>query len=395
MQALCLEWMINVKIAVSTETTMGALMANRRAYKIAVFDGDGIGPEIMAPAIEVLDAVLAKLPGVEVQYTHLPAGAQHFAKTGDALPKASVEVARASDAVLLSAMGLPHIRKADGTEITPQIELRFILGLYAGVRPVKIFPGQKNPLSDPRAGNIDFVLIRESTEGMFAFMNEGKIIDNDYATETLKITRAGSERLFDFAFRLAQRRARVRKLKNEGRAGHVTCVDKANVFRAFWFFRTIFEETAKKFPEIGATSSYVDAFAMQMIQRPWDFDVVVTENMFGDILSDLGAGLMGSLGLAPSADIGDEHAVFQPCHGTAPDIAGKGIANPSAMFLSAAMMLDWLALKHGDCRLTEGALMIENAVGEILRRGGDALTRDMGGKANTRTFTDSVLALIN
>ena len=152
------------------------------------------------------------------------------------------------------------------------------------------------------------------------------------------ITRAVSEKLFDFAFRLAQRRQAAGRGK-----GLVHCVDKANVFQAFAFFRRIFRERAAGFPDIRAEAAYVDATALTMVRNPWDLDVLVTENMFGDILSDLGAGLMGGMGMAPSADIGERHAVFQPCHGSAPDIVGRGLANPTASFLSAAMMLDWLA----------------------------------------------------
>lgn len=375
-------------------------MAAKTSFNIAVFDGDGIGPEIMAPTLELLDLVLQKFEDISLNYTPFPAGAQHYAKTGEDLPQASIEGARAADAVLLSAMGLPHIRKPDGTELTPQITLRFALDLYAGVRPVKIYPGQKTPLSDQRAQNIDFVLVRESTEGLFAHMNEGEIINDQYATEKLKITRSTSEKLFDFSLHLAKQRQKARALRGEnrifadGQKARVTCVDKANVFRAFWFFRKIFEERARAFPDIAVDCAYVDAFAMWMVQRPWDFDVAVTENMFGDILSDLGAGLMGTLGLAPSADIGDEAAVFQPCHGTAPDIAGKGIANPAAMFLSAAMMLDWLAAHHNNVSLSKAAMNIENAVAAILRKGGDFLTGDLGGKSSTRQFTNHVIAML-
>lgn len=359
-------------------------MKSNRVYRIALFDGDGIGPELMAPTRSVLDMV-AKRIGSKLEFETLPAGAQHYAETGESLPAASIDAARNADAILLSAMGLPNIRKQDGTEITPQIDLRFALGLYAGVRPVKLYAGQPTPLADPRAFETDFVLIRESTEGLFAHMHEGQVVDNSYATETLRITRATSEKLFDFAFRLAGRRAAKR-----GTPGRVTCVDKANVFRSFWFFRSIFEERAKAFPEIAADSAYVDAFAMWMVQKPWEFDVVVTENMFGDILSDLGAGIMGSLGLAPSADIGDENAVFQPCHGSAPDIAGKGIANPLAMFLSASLMLDWLASEHDDAALTEGAVMIDDAVSSVIREG-KALTGDLGGTADTAATSEAVM----
>ncbi|MEO1065799.1 MAG: isocitrate/isopropylmalate dehydrogenase family protein [Pseudomonadota bacterium] len=365
-------------------------MATDKRYEIAVFEGDGIGPEITAPTLKLLDKVLAGLGDVTFDYVHLPAGALHYSKTGEALPQASIDGARKADAVLLSAMGLPHIRKADGTEITPQIQLRFELDLYAGVRPVKVFEGQPCPLGDPRASDIDFVLIRESTEGLFAYMNDGEIVDNEYATEKLKITRKVSEKLFDFSFRLAEQRAKTR-----GRKGRVTCIDKANVFRSFWFFRQIFEERAKNFPDIDADAAYVDAFAMWMVQRPWEFDVAVTENMFGDILSDLGAGIMGTLGLAPSADIGDDCAVFQPCHGSAPDIAGKGLANPAAMFLSAAMMLDWLGATHEDDSLSKGAAIIDRAVGDVLKSGGAMLTRDLGGQAGTTEFTGHVMHAID
>ena len=260
-------------------------------------------------------------------------------------------------------MGLPSVRYPDGTEITPQIELRFLLDLYAGVRPVQVFPGQPTPLGDERAGEIDFVLIRESTEGLFHDYQTGDVRENE-AWETLRITRAASERLFDFAFRLASQR------KEAGRsAGRVTCVDKANVFKAFAFFRSVFAERAALFPAIAHDAAYVDAMALWMVQRPWEFDVLVTENMFGDILSDLGAGLMGGLGFAPSADIGDDHAVFQPCHGSAPDIAGEGVANPAAMILSGATMLDWLALRDEAARLRGAvASVIEFRRGPHARR---------------------------
>ncbi len=357
-------------------------------YNIAVFEGDGIGPEIMAPTLRVLDVTCDRLQLPRLGFTAHPAGAGHYAKTGEDLPEASVAAARAADAVLLSAMGDPAIRKPDGTELTPQIALRFKLGLYAGVRPVKVWPGQPCPLADPRREQIDYVLIRESTEGLFAHMNEGVVTETD-ATETLRITRATSEKLFDFAFRLAARRAKLK-----GRPGKVTCVDKANVFRAFWYFRSIFFERAKAFPDIAADAAYVDALAMWMVQRPWEFDVLVTENMFGDILSDLGAGIGGSLGLAPSADIGDDAAVFQPCHGTAPDIAGQGKANPLAMILSGAMMLDWLAGEKGDARLGEGATLIETAVARVLADG-SALTGDIGGTAGTEDCAEAVIRALD
>jgi len=357
-------------------------------YKIAVFEGDGIGPEIMQPTREVLDALAAKLELDPFEYQVLPAGAQHYAETGEDLPEASVDAARKCDAILLSAMGLPNVRKPDGTELTPQISIRIQLGLYAGVRPVRIIEGQPTPLNHDRVNEVDFVLVRESTEGLFAHMNEGQIVDDSYATETLRITRKTSEKLFDFSFRLAQQRA-----AQKGRKGRVTCVDKANVFRSFSWFRSIFEERAKAFPAIQADAAYVDAFAMWMVQNPWEYDVVVTENMFGDILSDLGAGIIGSLGLAPSADIGDENAVFQPCHGTAPDIMGKGLANPMAMFMSAAMMLDWLAVTQEDDRMRQAADLLNAAIDQVISSG-VGLTKDLGGDCGTKGCLAAVLSNI-
>ncbi len=362
-------------------------MSLSNTVQIAVFEGDGIGPEITGPTIEILKAV-GRQYDVEFRFEHLPAGAGHYLETGEDLPEESISRARAADAILLSAMGLPDVRKPNGTEATPQIDLRLRLGLYAGVRPVKVYAHELSPLSDPRAADIDFVIVRESTEGLFAHMHEGRVVDDSHALETLRITRPISEKLFDFSFNLARKRAQRR-----AQTPRVTCVDKANVFRAFWFFRSIFEERSKLVPEITTDSAYIDAMALWMVTRPWEFDVLVTENMFGDILSDLGAGLMGSLGMAPSADIGDEHAVFQPCHGSAPDIAGKGIANPCAMILSAGMMLDWLAERRNAPALAQAALQIEQAVGEAIRTG-SALTADVGGTASTAQCAQTILRMI-
>jgi 3-isopropylmalate dehydrogenase len=253
-------------------------------------------------------------------------------------------------------MGDPDIRYPDGTEITPQIDLRFEFELYAGIRPVRSIPGVPGPLADARASNIDFVLVRESIEGLFEPNAKGTLVDDTRATETLVITRDVSQKLFKTSCELWQKRRRLKRGCNR-----LTCIDKANVFQAFVFFRSIFYEVAKQY-EAPADHVYVDAMAMHLVTRPWDFDVMVTENMFGDILSDQAAALIGGMGYAPSADIGEHHAVFQPCHGTAPDIAGKGMANPTAMFLSAAMLLDWLADKHHDERARDAAQRLESAV---------------------------------
>ncbi|MEM8592822.1 MAG: isocitrate/isopropylmalate family dehydrogenase [Pseudomonadota bacterium] len=355
-------------------------------FDIAVFDGDGIGPEITEPTLDLLTH-LTQGRGYELSFTKLPAGAQCYADTGEALPTASLDRAREADAILLSAMGLPHIRYPDGTEITPQIDIRMELDLYAGVRPVRIVPGQPSPLKIAETEALDFVLIRESTEGLFYTKGRGEVSDTE-ARETLRITREISEKLFEFSFRLAAQR------KAQGRGpGRVTCVDKANVFRAFAFFRNVFDEVAARHEGLEADYGYVDAVSLWMVSQPQRFDVMVTENMFGDILSDLGAGLMGGLGLAPSADIGDTHAVFQPCHGTAPDIAGQGLANPMAMILSASMMLDWLGTEKGVSDAVEDAVRLQAAVDRVIADG-RVLTRDLGGTAGTLEVAQAVGAAL-
>jgi 3-isopropylmalate dehydrogenase len=209
------------------------------------------------------------------------------------------------------------------------------------------------------------------------------VVTHEEARETLVMTRKTTQRLFDFSLHLAERR------KARGRPGLLTCVDKANVFKAFAWFRAIFDERAKNFPNVKTDHLYVDACAAMMVRRPWDFDVMVMENMFGDILSDLAAGLIGGLGIAPSADIGDKHAVFQPCHGTAPDIMGQGKANPTAMILSAAMMLDWLADKHEHSPAAKAALRIERAVDKAYASGIKPM--EYGGTDGTKAISNAVM----
>lgn len=359
-----------------------------QSMKVAVFEGDGIGPEIMEPAIAILESMAARSNAYELDFRSFPAGAAHYAKTGQSLPTDSMDGAASADAILLSAMGLPNIRYEDGTEISPQIELRKAFNLFAGVRPVTVRAGQATPLALAPDTEIDFVLIRESTEGLFWSQGRGEVGD-DVATETLRITRETSEKLFDFAFALAGERRAAGRGK-----GRVTCVDKANVFRAFAFFRKIFDSIAENHPDLEADHAYVDATALWMVQKPQTFDVLVTENMFGDILSDLGAGLMGGLGLAPSADIGDNNAVFQPCHGSAPDIAGRNVANPAAMILSSAMMLDWLGQKHDVAAMVNDAERLRTAVGDVIADG-KWLTPDLGGIASTHDCALAVRDLVS
>jgi 3-isopropylmalate dehydrogenase len=273
-------------------------------------------------------------------------------------------------------MGLPTVRWPDGREMAPQIDLREQLDLYGGLRPVRLYHPADTPLKGYQASEIDLVIVRESTEGLFSSRLARTPPDASEVCDTLRVSRRGSERLFRAAFHQAQQRRK-----------HVTLVDKANVLPSMVFFRAVFDEIAAEFPDIRTEKIYVDAAALYLVRRPHTFDVIVTENMFGDILSDLAAGLVGGMGLAPSADIGDACAVFQPAHGTAPDIAGQGIANPVAMILSVAMMLEWL----GHEETLQGAAMIRRAVEAVLsdpaRR-----TPDLGGPMTTRQMADAILA---
>jgi 3-isopropylmalate dehydrogenase len=358
-------------------------MASNNVFNICVLPGDGIGVEVMAPTLAVLQRAAARIGGFALRFEEHRAGAFAYRDTGSALSDATLDAARGADAILLGAMGWPDIRYPDGTEIAPQLDLRFALELYAGVRPIRALPNVPNALADPRAAGIDFVLIRESTEGLFASRGKGVVIDDREARDTLVITREVSERLFDFSFDLARTR------RGQGRPGLVTCVDKANVFTSFAFFRKVFDECAARHPDIATERAYVDATALYMLKRPWTFDVLVTENMFGDILSDLAAGLCGGMGFAPSADVGDRHAVFQPCHGTAPDIAGQGKANPIAAILSGAMMVEWLGRRHNSAEAVRAGGLIRDAVDAALT--GGIRPFEVGGADGTGTIAAAVL----
>jgi 3-isopropylmalate dehydrogenase len=357
-------------------------MSANTAFHIAVLAGDGIGPEVMAPTLEILRRIEATTPSLKFRFSEAAAGAGHYKATGKSMSETTIKLCEEADAILLAACGLPSVRYPDNTEIMPQVELRFIFDLYAGVRPARLIPGVPSPIVDADVHGIDFVLIRESTEGLFASMGKG-VVTQDEARETLVVTRDKTERLFDFSLKLTERR------KARGRPGRLTLVDKANVFKAFNWQRAIFAERKAGFPEVKTDLLYVDACAALMVKKPWDFDVMVMENMFGDILSDLAAGLVGGLGIAPSADIGDNQAVFQPCHGTAPDIMGQGKANPTAMFLSAAMMLDWLADKHDHQPAADAALRIERAVDKAYASGIKPM--EYGGKDGTAAIAKAVM----
>lgn len=359
--------------------------------KVAVIKGDGIGIDVTEATLVVVDAALRETGAPQLTYDFIHAGAGYFAETGKDIESDGEARAAAADAIFLGAIGLPSVRHVDGTEISPHPRLRDAFGLYAGVRPVKAYPNAPQRLADPRAAGIDLVILRESTEGLFysaAVHGRSEIIEDREVRDTLRITRDTTEKLHHFGFRLAQRR------KQRGRSGKLTCVDKANVFALMAFFRKIYDEVATGYPDIQRDYAYVDAQALNLIRYPWDFDVLVMENMFGDILSDLAGGLVGGMGMAACAEIGDAHGLFQPAHGSAPDILSQDKANPLAAILSGAMMLEYLADKSSDERFEQAAYKIESAVEDAFKAN-ELRPIEFGGDMGTKASVQAVLHRLN
>lgn len=358
--------------------------------EIALIKGDGIGVDVTDATVAIVDAAVAKTGKPPLSYRVIHAGAGYFAETGKDVEPGGEAACGQTDAIFLGAIGLPSVRHKDGTEISPHLRLRDIYGLYAGVRPVKAYPNAPQRLADPRGASIDLVILRESTEGLFysaAVHGRADIRGDEEVRDTMRITRATTEKLHRFGFRMAERR------KQKGRQGRLTCVDKANVFASMAFFRKIYDEVSKEFPDSQKDYAYVDAMALNLIRAPWDYDVLVMENMFGDILSDLAGGLVGGMGMAACAEIGEEVGLFQPAHGSAPDIMGQDKANPLAAILSGAMMLDYLAEQSGDEAYGDAAAAIEDAV----QKGFEAnMIRPMefGGDMGTRAVTQEVLSRV-
>lgn len=362
-----------------------------KVYKIAVLPGDGIGTEITNEALKVLKTIQSHLSHARFELESFDAGAERFLRTGVTMPEDTFAHCKAADAMLMGAIGLPEARHPDGREVNGDVifRLRFDLDLYAGVRPVKLYDGVVSPLRDVSRG-IDYVIVRENIEGLYASRTGGCNVRGEVATDTIIMTRTGIEKISRYAFRLAEKR----KGRISDGASMVTCVDKANVLSSYAYFRSIYDSIGDQFPHIGRDYVYVDAMTLYQVMNPQMFDVVVAENMFADIISDLSSATVGGLGMAPSGDIGDRHALFQPAHGTAPSIAGKNIANPYAMILSLSMMLDWLGDKHADNSLIAAGQGIEGAVKQILANDG-AKTGDIGGKSSTSDVGNAVVEALN
>ena len=325
-------------------------------YNIAIIGGDGIGNEVMESAEYLLDKL-----DLNFNFNYGEAGFECFNKNGTTLPEETIKIAKSSDATLFGAS------TSTPGQPSPIINLRKELNVYANLRPIRSYKGIKSI-----ADNIDFIIVRENTEGLYSQNEYG---DDDKVIAERVITRNASEKISEIAFKLAKRRKKLNK---------VTCVHKSNVLKKTdGVFKESFYKVAKNYPEINTEDFYVDATAMYLITNPLNFDVIVSTNLFGDILSDESAGLVGGLGLAPSGNIGDENGLFEPVHGSAPDIAGKGIANPCSMILSTSMMLDYLGEK-------EISQQINKAVESVVCKG-KILTPDLGGNAKTKEMTKAIV----
>ncbi len=364
------------------------------AYKVVVLAGDGIGPEVIREAIKVLRATEDAF-GLEFDLVPYPAGGKHYLETGEEWPDGAFESSRNADAILLGAVGYPGAILPDGNLAGAGVVfgLRFGLDLYANVRPAKLYPKVKHKVHNRfrkiwDADKVDFVIIRENTEGLYppirGVLERGGI--QELAIDNRVTTRKGAERVIRFAYEESLKREGAPK---DGKR-RVTCVDKSNVMDGDRLFRKIYDEVAEEYPTVERDYAYVDAFMQWMIRTPEDYDVAVMSNMFGDIATDLASVLQGGMGLAAGGNVGDEHAMFEPIHGSAPKYEGKDRANPTAAVLAVQMMLQWLGEKKGHSDLGEAAATVEKAVESVLQEG-KFLTKDLGGKAKT-SQTGSALA---
>ncbi|WP_404343946.1 isocitrate dehydrogenase [Pseudoalteromonas mariniglutinosa] len=327
---------------------------------ITVIKGDGIGPSIIDSALEILTAA-----GCDFDYEFVDAGLAALEKTGELLPQDTIDTIARNKITLKGPLTTPVGEGFTSINVT----LRKQFGLYANVRPVKSFAGTK-----ARYDDIDIITVRENTQGMYSGLGQVVSADGNEAEAMSKITREGAEKIVTFAYELAVREGRKK----------VTAVHKANILKSTsGLFLKVAREVAERYPQIESTEMIVDATCMKLVMTPDEFDVIVTTNLFGDILSDLCAGLVGGLGMAPGANIGEDAAIFEAVHGSAPDIAGKNLANPTSVILASIQMLEHL-------EMGETAERIRSAVADVIKSG-DRTTRDLGGSHGTTDFTQAVI----
>ena len=349
------------------------------AYRVGILRGDGIGPEIMQATISVIEAAIQKDRNVQFQWLELPMGWEAIDTLGHPMPESTLEQLAGCDGWIVGPHDSASYPEDFKKLLNPSGRLRIHFDLYANIRPARTFTGVKSLISDT-----DLIIVRENTEGFYPDRNMVQGIGEYMPAEGVVLsvgvfTQRAAERIAHRAFQLAQSRRK-----------HVTIVHKANVIRlGTGLFLETCCEVAGQYPEVRVDDYHVDAMAAHLVRRSPDFDVIVTTNMFGDILSDLAAELVGSLGLAGSLNAGDTCAMAQAAHGSAPDIAGRGIANPVGLMHSSVALLEWMGHRHDDPELIALSLAIDSAITAALTEG--PLTRDLGGQADTQTFTTAVI----
>lgn len=356
--------------------------AMTRTYRLGVLLGDGIGPEIVPSSVAVVDAAVAAAGVEPVDWVELPLGRSAIDEFGAHTPDSTLDALAGLDAWLLGPHDSAAYPQPYKSQLNPSGTIRKHFDLYANIRPAKAFEGGKAVVP-----GTDLVIVRENTEGFYAdrntFAGTGEFMPTpDVAIAMGIITRQACERIARSAFELAQRRSKK-----------LTIVHKANVLKlTTGLFRDVCREVANDYPDVSVDDFHIDAMTVHLVRGADRFDVLVTENMFGDILSDLAGEIAGSLGIAPSVNSSDTHAMAQAAHGSAPDIAGRDLANPIAMILSSAMLLDWLGARHDDPRLADAAARVEQGVAAAVAAG--TSTRDLGGSASTSEFTAAVVDAI-
>jgi 3-isopropylmalate dehydrogenase len=351
-----------------------------KKYDITVLLGDGISKEVIAEAVKAMEAAQETVNGLNLEFTDYECGFEYYQKTGKPWPDEAYPACKESDAILFGAVGMPGVAGLEHIVYVHRI-LRQKLDLYANVRPVKIRPNVPCPLAGKKPGDIDLVVVREGTEDLYTpirgMLERSEI--NEVGIDVKIVTRKGSERIIKYAFDMCKNKLTGAPADGKKR---VTCVDKSTVLKSCALFREVFDEVGKGYPEIEKDVALIDAWAQWIIRRPEFYDVIVTTNMFGDVISDLTSTFQGGLGVAPSAEVGDRYGMFRPIHGSAPKYYKQNVANPIATILSAKMLLDWLAQQHNDNNAKLAADKIDKAVDMVFTEA-KVLTRDLGGNATT------------
>jgi isocitrate/isopropylmalate dehydrogenase len=368
------------------------------ALDIVVLPGDGIGPDVVREGTKVL-AALAEGDSVRWNLREFPGGGQYYLAHGKEWEPEAEAATLTADAILLGAIGWPGatLPNGDNAGAALVLGLRQRLDLFANVRPCRLYPGVRHRISagyqdvwEPK--NVDMVIVRENTEGLYtpARGRLKRADETEVVVDTRIITRKGAERVIRYAFALSQRRATGAPEDGKHR---VTCVDKSNVLEGCRFFRETYERVAREYPAIERDYAYVDAFTQWIVRNPEHYDVVVSTNMMGDIITDLASVLQGGMGFAAGGNIGTEHAMFEPVHGSAPKYAGQNRVSPFATFFAVEMMLRWLGDRRSDPRLIRQADRLERAVATVLATG-SARTYDQGGTVTTSEAGDRVVAAV-